>query len=330
VSKVWRVTSCVLALLLVTAGCRGMEPGETIEAGEVGVPDVRILVLSAGVPEGAGLLLGHGICDLVSREVPGLIVLADPAPGWQETATLVGNGEADLGLVRQDVAYEAVMGQGAFLDDSQPLRAVFPVYSTVIHILVLSESPVKAIEDLAGRVIGVEQGLCEVAAQAILEAAGLEALVTIVVLPSPGDASSALARRAVEAVFHSSPWPSQWVKELSSYQSVRLVSLDDALVNLIRATWPFFTVRTIPGRTYPKVSGDVKALALPVLLVCSEDMEPATVHRIAEVVFQEASLKELEAYHPLARQISPETRAGTCLPLHPGASQFFRESGGVS
>jgi TRAP transporter TAXI family solute receptor len=307
-----------------------MEREDAVEAREVPDPDVRFLVLSAGVPGGAGLLLGQGICDVVSREVPGLILLADPAPGWREAASQVGSGVADLGLVRQDVAYEAVTGQGAFLDDRQPLRAVFSVYSMVIHILVLAESPVKAIKDLSGRAIGVEEGVGEVAAKAILEAAGLGALVTTVVLQSEDDASSALAEGAVEAVFHSSPYPSEWVKNVCSYQSIRLVPLEDGLVNPVKASWPFFTVRTIPGRTYPKVSGDVKALALPVLLVCSEDLEPATVYSIAGAVFQDTSLEDLEAFHPLARQISPESRADTCLPLHPGAGQFFREDGGAS
>ena len=61
-------------------------------------------------------------------------------------------GEAKLGFVTMGIALQAWNGTGAWTGKrpARSLRAIFPMYDTPFHLLVLQDSGIRAVAEIAG------------------------------------------------------------------------------------------------------------------------------------------------------------------------------------
>lgn len=291
-------------------------------------PEVQFIVVSSADPGSVSSLLGAGIADIVSDKVPGVFAQLWNTATSVESLRLVGRGEADMGMAMGNVVFDAYMGAGAFENDKQPLRALFSMYPSLQHLVVLDKSPIRSIQDLVGKKVSVDVAGsgCEATSYIILEAAGIRGQVDTVNY-SQQEAANALKDGIVDAVFYNFTYPCAAVEEISATHAIRLIPLEDALLEKIIGDYPYFAKGYIPGKAYSKVPGDTRALAVSSVMACHEGMDPDLAYGIVKALYDEESLKYLVGIHPVAKQLSPETGADTPIPLHPGAEGYFKETG---
>jgi len=323
-------------VIIVAAGCsQPAAPAGEEEEGkgvpeEPPKPEVEFIVVSSGSPGGVYFPLGAGIAKIISDKVPGVFAQSESTAASVENCRLVGRGESEMGMAMGNVAYDAYVGQGAFDNDKQPLRALFSMYPAPQHLVVLERSPINSLEDLAGKKVSVDAAGsgCEVTSYIILEAAGIKDSVNTVNY-SQQEAAEALKDGIVDAVFYNFAYPAAVVEEISSTHSIRLIPLENTLLDKVIANYPYFTKGTIPGNSYSKVPGDTRVLMVSNVMVCHENMDPGMAYEIVKAIYDEDSLAQLIGIHSIARQFSPEMGADTPIPLHPGAERFFREAGAL-
>lgn len=331
--QLFGVVSLVALLAFAFTGCSHVAtPVDETEKQEPGEdaprPEVQFVVVSSAGPGSLHSLLGGGVANIISDKVPGVFAQLRVTASPTATLRLVGCGESEMGMAIGNAAFDAYMGTGAFAGCKQPLRALFSVYPSPQHIVVLDKSPIQSIEGLVGKraSVDVPGSSCEVISRIILEAAGIMGQVDMVNY-SREEAAEALKDGIVDAVFYNFAYPAAVVEEISATHAIRLIPIEDALLDEIVRDYPYFTKGDIPGKTYRKVPRDTRTLMVSSVMVCHEGMEPDLAYGIVKALYDEESLKYLAGIHPVAVQCSPGVGVNTPIPLHPGAEVYFKETG---
>ena len=80
-----------------------------------------------------------------------------PTEGPAENIKMIEAGEAQVGFVTMGVAQQGWNGTGDWTGGKQyrAMRAMFPMYDTPFHFIVLQASGIQSIADLAGKRLGV-------------------------------------------------------------------------------------------------------------------------------------------------------------------------------
>lgn len=287
----------------------------------------RFLSLSTGGPGGVYFPLGGAMADVLSRNMPGVIVTAESTAASVENARLVGNGFSDMGMVLGSVAYAAHTGQAPF-DAPMDIVALFQLYPAPQHLVVLKESGITSVNDLRGRRVSTEApgSGAETIALAILETFGIDPDRDMTrARLSQNESADALVDRIVDAIFLNFAYPGAAVEQITQVRDIDLVSLEPDMLDKIIEAHPYFVPTVIPAGTYRGVDRDVLALGDSNLIIAHRSMPDDLAYEIVKTVYENAHL--LHPVHPVALQLVPENGIHSPIPLHPGAERYFREAG---
>jgi len=186
------------------------------------------------------------------------------------------------------------------------------------------DSGIHRVEDLQGRRVGVGPPVSgtQVAAKLVLQAQNLQNRIAAEPLTFD-DVADGLSRHEVDAGFLVSSYPVPVISRLNASRGVRLVPIERALADRIRADYPFFHPILIPAGTYEGQSAPVETIGVDNLLVCRSDLPDDLVYRLTRVFTE--SLSRLSRVHAAAASVDPEQAPTAPIPLHPGAARFYRE-----
>lgn len=285
------------------------------------------LTLVSGLPGGVYHSLGEALQH--ATEGTDAQVTARQTAASVVNLEMLASGEADVGFALADITALAVSGEGPF-EEPLGIRTVARLYDNHTHLVVLEDSPVEQLTDLAGGTlsVGAAGSGTEFLAHRFLEIAGLDAEAgTDAVQPvsmSLTESVHALEHGRVDAFFWSAGVPTQAVTELAERTSVRLIDLSEWAAPLTERHGAHFEEVPIPVDTYPGVPG-VRSVGISSLLVVREDLGTKTVEQLTETLFD--SRADLVQVHPGIRQLSERTAIGTLpVPLHEGAVNYYERA----
>ncbi|GAA2205688.1 TAXI family TRAP transporter solute-binding subunit [Nonomuraea monospora] len=286
--------------VLAAAGCSGSED----EAFE--------LRLATGLYGGPYRPLG----DRLAQELRGggmrVKVMATAAS--VENLTMMTDGRADAGFALADSADDAVRVR------HQPVAALARMYMNYAHLVVLKDSAISTVQQLAGKVvsIGVEGSGTAVTAVRVLAAAGLAEPPETVRLDL--DASiEALVGGRVEAFFWSGGVPTP---ALTTRDDVRLVSLESLVPVLRREFGPVYEEASVPAGTYGGTRS-IRTVGTPSYLMCRSSLSDDLAFTITGTLF--SARDRLQAPSAPGGRLDERYAIGTgVVPLHPGAARYYR------
>ncbi|MEV0620821.1 TAXI family TRAP transporter solute-binding subunit [Nonomuraea sp. NPDC050404] len=292
--------SLLLGGLAVPAGCS--------EGGEGG----RELRLATGLAGGPYRPLGDRLAEELRRGGMRVRVLATAAS--VQNLTMMTDGRADAGFALADSAADAVRIR------HQPVSALARMYMNYVHLVVLTESQVTEVGQLAGRAvsIGVEGSGTAVTAARVLAAAGLKRPPVISRLEL--DASiEALRAGRIEAFFWSGGAPTP---ALAARDDVRLLPLDPLVPVLRREFGPVYEHASVPAGTYGGPAS-VPTVGTPSYLMCRNSLPDDLSYTITETLFR--ARDRLQAPSAPGGRLDERYAIGTgVVPLHPGAARYYR------
>ena len=107
----------------------------------------------------------------------------------------------------------------------------------------------------------------------------------------------------------------------------RLVPVEGEAVDLLVATWPFYSRAVIPGGTYLANPQPVPSFGLRTTLVAAERLSEERVYWLVRSLFER--IDDLRGQHPILSTLDPKTMVsqGSTLKLHDGALRYYRERG---
>ena len=290
------------------------------KAAEPNWPESLTIVTAS--PGGTYYAYGEGLAKMLTR-VLGIPVAMRPTEGPRENIQLMEAGQAQLGFVTMGVALQAWNGTEDWTGGKQyrSLRALFPMYDTPFHFVVLKQSPIRSITDMSGKRVGIgpQGGTGAAYVPRILAALNIEASTAF---GSWADLAGELRAQTVDVLGAAVGAPFPAVAELDAKKAVRFVPLSQNQVLSLRLAIPELTPSLIPAGTYPSLMRNYETVGLYNFAVAREDLPTDLAYRIVDAVF--SNYQEMIDAHPAAAATIPENFVhNTFLPYHPGAARYF-------
>ena len=103
---------------------------------------------------------------------------------------------------------------------------------------------------------------------------------------------------------------------------MRIIPLTDPQVEHLSEEYPFFRPTLIRKAAYTGLLQSIQTIGVDSLLVCRKDLDEQAVYDLAKALFQ--ALPGLVSPDGSAF-VDVEQAAATPIPLHAGASRYYRE-----
>jgi len=293
---------------------------------------IRIRI-AGGVPDATFSIVATAIASLYSQRVPNVSAEAVPTTGTTDNIDAVETGEAECGLGSADLVYNAhLRGTRRLPRPHTHLRGLAVLFPNAIHLVTRSDSGLTTLADLAGKRVATAvpgdpsangRGFrMDSVASTIADLAAVHAPPVLQALRIE-DAVDQLERRAVDAAHFYGGYPFRPVTEAAQRYGIHFVEFDDLAISLVKENYPFSKSVLIPAGTYPGQASPVHTVGVDNVLFCRSELPADLVYRLTLTLYD--GVAAIAAVHASAGQINPQNGAATPIPLHDGATRYYRE-----
>jgi TRAP transporter TAXI family solute receptor len=249
--------------------------------------------------------------------------------GSVENLKLLRSGDVLFALAQGDIAALAFAGVEPFAKEgpTPELRALGSLYIEPVHVIVLGESSIRAIADLADRRINVGPvgSGSRVTALKILEAHGIAQdrigrIDGLTLAPS----LAALREGRTDAVIEVIGLPSNEIRNAFAALPLRLVPLDYSVIERLTRDDRAYISTLVPPGAYPNADTSVSTVGVAAILTTTTELTSAEANAATQVIYTAADLVE----HGSAQgaQVNRRTaRLGLTIPMHEGAERALAD-----
>ena len=288
------------------------------------------LSIATGGTGGVYYPVGGGLAELINRHLENSAAVAEVTGASVENVALIHRGDTDLAIALGDSVQQGYLGTGQFEGrQAGGVRVIASLYPNAVQIVTPAGSDIHSLDDLRGKrvSVGAPGSGTEVNARALLQAKGMsyDDLGATQRL-NFNETADALRDGDIDAGIWSVGPPTSSIMSLATTRAIRLVPISDDEVAAAREVEPIFSPYTLPAGIYEGVSEDIGTVAIPNVLIASEEMDDDLAYELTKLLYER--LDELVAIHPAAGDTSVEfTMASSPVPLHAGAIRYYEEIG---
>ncbi|AGI74589.1 putative TAXI family TRAP transporter solute receptor [Octadecabacter arcticus 238] len=271
-----------------------------------------------------------GIADLINRNVDGVQMTAEGTKGYVANVRLMLDSQIEAGFSNSKLAYEAYLGEGDYADvEPGQILSWMSIAPIVQHVVVMEDSDIMDLSDLAGRRVGIGQpgGTSMLDAEILLEAIGLtpgEDFTDFRV--NLGQMETMLSDGQIDAFMWNGSIPLPPIIKLTSQNDIRILPIPTDVSDAIRAQYPAYSEGDLPANTYEDQPDAVPSYRLGNVLLIRADVDEEIVYQATKTVME--NLDHMATVHPAWGRVSADSiLGGFNAPLHPGALRYYREAG---
>lgn len=327
------VTALTCFLAGIVCGCARRQPAapkkEEAKEAEAKPEAPRIGKISIGTGGTGGTYYPYGgaMAKIFNEKVPGCQATAEVTAASVENVRLVVAGQADMGLIMNDVAHQAITGTGPF-KEKQDIRTLFAMYPNVFHAVTLAEYPIKTFSDLKGKrvSVGAPGSGTETQTKLTLDALGMKFDDFTVHRLSFAENTSALRDKIIDVGCWSVGPPTSSIMDLATTHKIRIISMTDEEQKKVAEKYPFYVPYTLRAGTYQGQDENVRTTAVWNSVIVSAKMPEDVAYTLVKAVFDNVQML-IDVYKG-AKDTTPEnTIESAVAPLHPGAVKYLKEKG---
>lgn len=293
------------------------------------VETIHLTIGTASVG-GAWYPIGIQIAKIWNSNIPGAKSVAQATAGSPQNIELLRNKEVNVALIRDTECERAIKGIEKYEGHAAPwLRCLFPLPTTGSEIFALKDSGINSIFDMKGKrvAVGPIGSGGEADARDFL---GLYGMTLEDIKPEYIEASQAVEMMKdglIDGAFLGLTGGSSAAIELMTTGKVKLVPLDEDILNEHIAKNPQYTKRIIEANFYPNQNYTVLARgSTPDLLVVREDMSEELAYILTKTIAENYQL--FQQAHSMVAIWKPEmAKDKPYTPYHPGALKYWKEKG---
>lgn len=270
--------------------------------------------------------VGNSIARLLSKQIKGLVALAEPTAGSMANIEYLRRNQIDLALIQSDVAWLAHTGSHNFPGGKfRELRVLASLYSEMVQIIVREDSDIRTIRDLKGRKIAVGDRESGGAASVmlVLEAAGLKETDYTIVYERFTRATEELGDGYVDAVYYAGGVPADGITRLAGKVPVRLVAVPQNVRASLIARYPYFTSEVIARGAYKGQNNEVSTVGFRALLAGTENLPASEVTEMLRVIYDNIPAISDQNQRSIALRLEDALQGVEPEMLHEGAKRFF-------
>jgi len=265
--------------------------------------------------------------------------------GYKSSATATGasaeninyilTGQGELAIAMSDAVIQAYEGSGAF-EGKKPateLRALMGLWPNYCQIVTTADSGIKSFTDMKGKRVGVgapNSGV-ELNARMMFEANGMTYADCKVDYLSYGEAIEQMKNGLCDVAFVTSGLGNATIRELGVTKTIHFVPVEGAALKRLLSLYPFYVEDIIPKEVYGTGVDTTTAAVMNIMLV-DKNLPNEVVYDMLKNFYSPEGIAAIGASHATAAaniKLSTALRgiAGTEIPLHDGAIQFYKEKG---
>lgn len=271
---------------------------------------------------------GSAYAQLIGAENEKLSVEVKATAGSAANLRLIQQGFLDIAVVQSDMLTEAYNGENSFAEmPCRSIRALAALYTEECQLIVRADSDIYTVSDLYGKTVSVgeeESGTLK-DAELIMQLGGLVNGSVKKENLSFSDSAAALENGTIDAFFVTAGLPTTAVTELAKETAIRIVSLDEKIIDRMTDGDSDYTVCTIPANTYAGQTEEVRTVGVKAVLVASGRISDDTAEQLVRILFDHSS----ELYYATSASEFDVDFAvsGISIPFHSGAAGFYEEQG---
>ena len=312
----------VLALavvLVVSAGLAGCAPQKTN------------LILATGGTSGTYYPFGGSMAQIFNSKIENMNVTAQATGASVENLKLIGQKEAELAIVQNDMTDYAYNGTEAFKDSKvENVRVIANLYPEVIQIVSSADSGIATLTDIKGKKfsVGAPGSGVEANARQLLDVMGMTYDDFSANYLSFSESADSLKDNHIDGFLFVSGVPNAAIQDTATTSSLNFVSIPDDVIKSLIEKYPFFTEIVIPAGTYKGQNADVKTVAMKATLVAGSEVSEEVIYNLTKALFE--NQPELASAHAKGAELSLESAVnGVSVPFHPGAEKYYKEVGAI-
>jgi uncharacterized protein len=283
------------------------------------------LLLGTSSQGGTYYVWGGGWADIIGKKVPGVDVAVEVTGGPNSNIQLIESGEMDLGYVTAWLAGEAYNGEGWADKKYKKIRAIFPMYASVMHMYSLQDSGIKSISDFAGKNVstGGPGSTSAIAGEGLLDVLGIKP-ARISAVPTSASVDG-LRDGTIDSGFAVTGVPGPFMLDLETTHEVQHIGLTKAEMKKAIEKYPYWSEAIVPKGTYKHQKEDLLLPGFWNIAIASSELSDDVVYNLVKTTFE--SQKDLLAVDPSAKETLVENVKYSTIPYHPGAVKYFEEVG---
>ena len=320
-----RIISALLAVFMLSTLVLAVSCGN--DSGGAG-REVRLNFATGGVA-GTYYPFGGAIAHMLNDNT-NLRITVNSTGASAANIQLIGEGDADIAIVQNDVLSFAYNGTDIWLTPPVTnIATLMSLYPETVHVIVPADSDIHSVADLAGRRVSIGSAGSGVTANAthVLAAYGLSINDITVNNLGFADSANAMRDRTLDAFFVTSAAPNAAVTELSQSRDLRVLSFTQTAIDSILRDHPYYIQVALNSSDYPFLTETIQVLAVQATLVASTDLDEQVAYTIVKTIIENRT----DIGHVRHEDISLQNAAASIsIPLHPGAERFLRESGALT
>lgn len=288
------------------------------------------LIFNSGCYPGPYFPLAEAISKIANEKVPDIKITVDPVTSAVISAKMIARGDADFGIVRNDIAFYALKGAMPLFDKPVPnIRGVASLYTEYVQIMARKDAKIASIQDLKGKrvSVGPRGSAEEQSTLQILEAYGMrfEDLAKVKWL-TVGQSASSLIKNEIDAFFYVIGIGYGPIKAAASKIQTVIVPIDDAHAEILIKNYPYYVKNNVLPGIYKGIDNPVPALSIMTMVATKSNLNDNIVYQITKAMFEDT--KSMGWAHGYGKQVKLKNAlVGMSVPLHPGAKKFYKEKG---
>lgn len=304
------------------------------ESGTVVYIDDKIIKLGTGKRLGFYQPVGDSICRVINKQMKSNILRCYPikSTGSLENIENLRLAKIDFALVQSDLQDYAFYGTNIFQNKGEfkNLRFVFSLYIETLVMLVNHDSSIRILDDVLEKNINIgtygsetREIMDDLFAHKGWNDSNFRNIYKMRLEEEP----EALCNRMINVMTLTTGHPSPLIKQTTERCEVRLININDSIINKMVEDNKVYIATTIPGGTYIGNPNDIATFGVKVALLTTSDMSDEIVYKVTKSIF--SNLEKFKNLHPVLNNLDVKKMIteGQIAPIHPGAERYYREQG---
>jgi len=292
------------------------------------------MYLGTGSVQGVYFPIGGVICRLLNRHIHlhRVRCTLESTGGSIYNLRQLREGNFDLVFAQSDWQYNAYHGKSTFEKDTpnQDLRAVFALEADPLAVIVKKNSDINEFNDLQDHVVsfGYARALQHRIIDDLLEVKGWTHK-TFKKVRRMSDAKQVvqLCEGGVDAIVLLSSSLNDRLQAVTEGCELKLVPILGSELDQVIEQKPFYRKSVITKGSYLNSESDTPSFGLGATFVASKDTSPKAIYHIVKEVVE--NFNDFKSLHPSLEGLRKKDLpyAGISIPLHPGATRYYKEAG---
>jgi hypothetical protein len=264
------------------------------------------------------------------KNVPGLQIQQTPGAGISNVRG-IDEGKAQIGLANSSTTVDGLEGRAPYPKKVTKVCQLANLYPQYFQVVALANANVNKLADLKGKSLTTQSkgntGELLTALVLKMNGMGYDAL-TKINFQSYNESVGMMKDGHAQVFTLGTTAPASAVMDLASARDIKLVPVDDKVMNELKKMNPGYNRLIIKAGTYPKQDKDVPVIGYSTHLVVACDLPENTVYQMVKTMA--GNVDGMAAVVKSIEGITPKDMAlDIGVPFHKGAAKFYKEAGAL-